>query len=134
MLQEFTRWCEMDVSEKLRLQQWASDMADFQNSRLTRKQWCEVHDININTFGYRCTRVRHAVKEYERQKEEQSRFVMIPASSESAEINVQEEPEETSSKSEPRIVVYFDQATLELPYDAPENQIRTILEVLSHAE
>ncbi len=124
----------MDVSEQLKLQQWASDMADFQNSRLTRKQWCDLHGININTFGYRCTRVRHAAKEYERQKEKQSRFVMIPASSESAEINVQEEPEETSSKSEPRIVVYFDQATLELPYDAPENQIRTILEVLSHAE
>ncbi|MCH4006160.1 MAG: hypothetical protein LKE86_08245 [Eubacterium sp.] len=124
----------MDVSEKLKLQRWASDMADYQNSRLSRKQWCEVHGININTFGYRCTRVRHAAKEFERQKEEQSRFVMIPASAESAEINVQEEPEETSSKSESRIVVYFDQATLELPYDAPESKIQTILEVLSHAE
>ncbi|WP_409335925.1 IS66 family insertion sequence element accessory protein TnpA [Eubacterium sp. F2] len=124
----------MDVSEKLRLQQWASDMADFQNSRLTRKQWCEVHDININTFGYRCTPVRHAAKEFERQREEQSRFVMIPAPSKPAEVSVQKEPEETASKSESRIFVYFDQVALELPYDAPETQVRTILEVLSHAE
>lgn len=123
----------MDVSEKLRLQQWASDMADYQNSRLSRKQWCEVHDININTFGYRCTRVRHAAKEFEKQNEEQSRFVMIPTPSELAEANVQNKPEETSSELESRIVIYFDQATLELPYDAPESKIRTILEVLSHA-
>jgi hypothetical protein len=38
----------MDISEKLKLQQWLSDMADYQNSHLSRKQWCEVRGININ--------------------------------------------------------------------------------------
>lgn len=71
----------MDVFEKMRLQQWASDMVDCQNSRLTRKQWCELHGININTFSYRCTRVRHAAKAYEQHNdEEQSRFVMVAPS------------------------------------------------------
>jgi hypothetical protein len=37
-LEDFTRWYEMDVSEQLKLQQWASGMVDFQNSRMIRKR------------------------------------------------------------------------------------------------
>ena len=122
----------MDVSEKLRLQKWASDMVDCQNSRLTRKQWCEVHGININTFGYRCTRVRRAAEEYEQQNDEQSRFVMVPVSPEPEIAEVPEEPDESGAESESCIVVYFDHATLKLPYDAPVSYVRTILEVLSN--
>lgn len=121
----------MDVSEQLKLQQWASDMVDFQNSRMTRKQWCDLHGININTFGYRCTRVRHAAKEFEQQNhKEQSRFVRLPSSL--------EQETETKEKSndavlEPCIAISFDQAALKIPYDAPVNLVRTILEVLSNA-
>ncbi|MCH4006285.1 MAG: hypothetical protein LKE86_10110 [Eubacterium sp.] len=120
----------MDASEKIRLQQWASDMVDFQNSRLTRKQWCEVHGININTFGYRCTRVRHAAKEYEQlNAREQSRFVMVAPS-------LQQETEMQKATGEPAtescMVIYFDHAALRIPYDAPVNLVRTILEVLSN--
>ena len=85
----------MDVFEKMRLQQWASDMVDCQNSRLTRKQWCELHGININTFSYRCTRVRHAAKAYEQHNdEEQSRFVMVAPS-------LQQETEMQEATGEP---------------------------------
>lgn len=121
----------MDVSEQLKLQQWASDMVDFQNSRMTRKQWCDLHGININTFGYRCTRVRHAAKEFEQQnRKEQSRFVRLPSSL--------EQETETKEKSndvvlEPCIAISFEQAALKIPYDAPVNLVRTILEVLSNA-
>jgi hypothetical protein len=121
----------MDVFEKMRLQQWASDMVDCQNSRLTRKQWCELHGININTFSYRCTRVRHAAKAYEQHNdEEQSRFVRLPSSL--------EQETETKEKSndvvlEPCIAIPFEQAALKIPYDAPVNLVRTILEVLSNA-
>ena len=122
----------MDIFEKMRLQQWASDMVDCQNSRLTRKQWCKLHGININTFSYRCTRVRHAAKEYEQHNdEEQSRFVMVAPSLQQG-TEIQEETHEPSS--EPCIVIYFDKATLKLPYDASVSQVRTILEVLSNVE
>jgi hypothetical protein len=40
----------MNVSEKMKLQQWASDMVDLQNSRLTIEQRCKIHDTTESAF------------------------------------------------------------------------------------
>ena len=47
----------MDVFEKMRLQQWGSDMVDCQNSRLTRKQWCGYTACSSPGWGFQVYKV-----------------------------------------------------------------------------
>ena len=35
-------------------QQWAQDLDDQRQSRLTQHEWCWIHGISIRTFEYRC--------------------------------------------------------------------------------
>ena len=48
------------VAKKVRLQSWANDIQDCQNSDLTVAQWCEQHGIGIKNYYYRMKRVREA--------------------------------------------------------------------------
>ena len=48
----------MDLNTRMRLQEWASDYAEWQNSRMTQKDWCSIKGLSVNTFAYRCRCVR----------------------------------------------------------------------------
>lgn len=59
----------MNISENLNLRQWAQDLADWKASGLTRKQWCQMHNLSLSAYDYRCKRVRKALQEANRQTE-----------------------------------------------------------------
>lgn len=59
----------MNISENLNLRQWAQDLADWKASGLTRKQWCEMHNLSLSAYDYRCKRVRKALQEANQQTE-----------------------------------------------------------------
>lgn len=48
------------VAKNIRLQNWANDIRDCQNSDLTVAQWCEQHGIGIKNYYYRMKKVREA--------------------------------------------------------------------------
>lgn len=52
----------MEIKEKIKLQQWAEEIAQQQSSGLSHKQWCHIHNIPVSTFEYHCRRVRAAIQ------------------------------------------------------------------------
>ena len=53
----------MNIKEQMKLQKWASDMAEQKSSGLTNAQWCRIKGIPLSTYEYHCKRVRDAMQE-----------------------------------------------------------------------
>ena len=62
----------MNISENMKLHQWAQAMADQKASGLTRQQWCDINDIPVSTFDYRCKKVRAAMEVKLKEKQNDS--------------------------------------------------------------
>jgi len=52
----------MKISEKMKLQRWAQEVADQANSGLGRKAWCRLNGIPLSTFRYHKRRVLAAAE------------------------------------------------------------------------
>ena len=123
---------DMSLSEQMRLQNWAKDMVDCQNSGLTQQQWCDLHGIRIKTFEYRCRRVRAAAEEYMEEQQiaalpqQTESFAAIPAD---AMKNAQDQ-----SLGMPTMVIRFENATVEFSNGVLPAHLKMVLEVLTHVE
>lgn len=126
----------MNISENMKLHQWAQAMADQKASGLTRQQWCDVNDIPVSTFDYRCKKVRAAMEVKLKEKQNDSTAV-IPAEHEPelpseplfAKVNLQV-PNAVSSG----ISIKMATAEVTIAPDTPAEHVRMALEALAYAQ
>jgi len=123
----------MNFPERLKLQKWAQEVAEQADSGLSRKAWCRSKGISESTFRYHKRRVLAVAEE-----ELESQTNMI-ASTDTNEITFAKIPEGVRDAvadvqtGRAAIRVTFHHATVEIEETAPCDQLRTVLEVLSHA-
>ena len=120
----------MNINEQMRLQRWAKDMSDYQNSGLTQSQWCEIRGIKLKTFEKRCKRVRDAA-ELLMIQETSSKTVAgaIVAVPEHVKNPIKDE-----GNSEAAIVIHTEKATVEVTNAALPAHLRLVLEVLTYVK
>lgn len=127
----------MNMKEKMKLQQWAQDMAEQKASGLSQKKWCKMKGISTKTFEYRCRRVRKAMEE-KLHKTSKDNVAIIPASK-PEERSVDQKPffakvNLTSACSVPSgINIRFHGALVNIAPDSPAEHVRIVLEVLANA-
>lgn len=124
----------MNISENLNLRQWAQDLADWKASGLTRKQWCELHNLSLSAYDYRCKRVRKALQEANRQTES-GVTSMVAAKQETSEdrpifakVNFRE------ADSASGIRMKLSDVELVIAPDTPMEHLRMILEAFGYAK
>lgn len=119
----------MNINEQMRLQRWAKDMADCQNSGLTQPQWCEMRGIKLKTFERRCKRVRDTAETLTAQQissgEAPGAIIAVPD-------HVKKQKNDENS-TEASIVIRMENATVEVTNAALPAHLNLVLEVLSHA-
>ncbi len=49
------------IPKTINVKRGANDMADWKNSGLTQKEWCQLHQVNLHTFKYHLKQVRAAI-------------------------------------------------------------------------
>ena len=120
----------MNINEQMRLQRWAKDMADCQNSGLTQPQWCEMRGIKLKTFERRCKRVRDTAELLMAQESSaeagSGEIVAVP--------EYVKNPIKDEIKAEAAIVIRTETATVEMANAALPAHLRLVLEVLTHAK
>lgn len=126
----------MNISENMKLHQWAQDMADHKASGLTRQQWCDTKGIPLSTYDYRCKKVRRALeaKLHENQKDATA---IIPA-----ECNSEPEAEPVFAKVNLKvpkvpasgISIKLSNAEVTISPDTPAEHVRMVLEALAYAQ
>jgi len=62
------------VARMVRLQSWAAQINECQQSGLSVRQWCEENGINMKTYYNRMTKVREAVLEDMENKDNEKEF------------------------------------------------------------
>ena len=122
----------MNIKEQMKLQKWAKDMADYQNSGLTQPQWCELHGIRLKTFEYRCRRVRAAAEEIMADRNgtalpmETESFAAVP--------NTAMKEAQDQSLGMSTMIIRFENATVEFNNGVLPAHLKMVLEVLTRAE
>ena len=124
----------MNTSENLNLRQWAQDLADWKASGLTRKQWCEMHNLSLSAYDYRCKRVRKALQEA-KQEAESPVTTIVPAKQETSEagpifakVNFRE------ANAVSGIRMKLSDVELVIAPDTPMEHLRMILEAFGYVK
>ena len=126
----------MNISENMKLHQWAQDMADHKASGLTRQQWCDIKGIALSTYDYRCKKVRRALEAKFQDNQEQTAAI-VPA-----ECCIESAPEPVFAKVNLQvpempasgISIKLSNAEITFSPDTPAELVRTVLEALAYAQ
>lgn len=120
------------VEKEVMLAEWARDAKACKSSGMTVKDWCASKGLNINTYRYRCRRLRMAAEEGLTVQQDTGKkipsFVPVPAS-----IQDFREAEAPIPSSEV-IRLRLGSRTLELPVSISPEYFQIALEVFAHAE
>lgn len=122
----------MRIQEELNIRQWAQDMADQKASGLKQKEWCKVHGINLNTYQYRCKRVRRVLRDSIQERDDSNEIIPMCADTPEpvfAKVNLVAPQAQTSG-----IRIQTDAALIDIAPDAQTEQICAVLEAFLHAE
>ncbi len=123
----------MNINERIKLQQWAGDMAEQRSSGLTQRKWCNMRGISIKTFEYRCRRVRHAMEDELKQREINTG---ISSALKSPEVSNNTEPFfakvelRNEHNTQSGINIRSGDIFVNITPDAPDSHVRMILEVI----
>ena len=118
----------MDIQREIRLQQWAADLKDANESSLGRKAWCRLHNISYSTFAYRA---RVLTKELNKRQAIAEKEPDLPAV-QFAEVPIElmkNDSVESHTAYSSEIKLETTHAKLSIPSNIPQEQLRTILEV-----
>lgn len=110
---------------------WVSEYQDWQESNLTQAEWCKIHEINVNTFRYRVSRLRKLASEHNESSalsDASSKFAAIPMALMSGSDNDTDTVSDSNS-----IVLETDGKTIMIPNDTDAERIRMIMEVFLNA-
>ena len=118
------------------MQEWAADYAEWKASGMTQKDWCRIKELPLHTFEYRCRRVRKLAEEMMGSKEAArppapATFAPVPTGL------LEPEAEPFAGKgNEGRapMTIRLKDATIEVTDQISARKLRTVLEVLTHAQ
>ena len=119
----------MDMQREIRLQQWAADLKDANESKLGKKAWCRLHNISYSTFSYR---VRVLTKELNKRQaiaEKESALPAVQFAEVPVEIIKGSDYVDSHTTCSSEIKLETAHAKLSIPANIPQEQLRTILEV-----
>lgn len=126
----------MNINDEMKLRTWAQDMANQKASGLSQKKWCSMHGIALSTFQYRCRKVCQAMEETLTTGEQERRGLVTTESDVITQV-----PEPCFAKVEfaqeihtpSGIKIEFQNASVTIAPDTPNQHVRTVLEVLANA-
>ena len=49
------------LATEMMIRKWASDMAEQKSSGMSRREWCERHNISLSGYDYRCRKVKETL-------------------------------------------------------------------------
>ena len=122
----------MNMQAERNIQQWVQDMKDQRSSGLSQQAWCQAHGINLNTYQYRCKRVRRAMSRTGcEQKPPQEDLPLCANTAEPvfAKVSLIAPPAPVSG-----IHIQTDTARIHIAPDAQVEQIRVIWEACLYAK
>lgn len=122
----------MKIQEEMNIRQWAQDMAGQKASGLKQKEWCKVHGINLNTYQYRCKRVRRVMRDSMHERDASNEMIPMCADTPEpvfAKVNLVAPQAQASG-----IRIQTDAALISVAPDVQPEQIRVVLEAVLHAE
>lgn len=129
----------MEIKEQMKLHKWAQDMAEQKASGLSQKKWCEMKGIGTTTYEYRCRRVRNAMEEQIHENSGESTALVSadePAKpvGDSAQEPFFAKVNLTPTHEVPSgISVNFRDTLINIAPDTPDDHVKLILEVITHA-
>ena len=112
-----------EVKMELHRQEWAEDIAEYQNSSMKIADWCRMKGISTNTYYRRLRAVRNALLE----KSEQA---IVPLSIAAESMELETNPIVTPLvpvKKQDKVIIRKDGMEIELPHDTPEQMLLTLL-------
>lgn len=114
-----------EVTKKMRLQEWARQIDDWQASGMTQRDWCHVHGIGYDAFKYR----KAKVERYAAQLVESDDRQIVPVnadlmSSDNIRMNA------TTGQT---MEIHLEKATIRISNDVDRDLLRSSLEVLVNA-
>lgn len=114
-----------EVTKKLRLQEWARQVDDWQASGMTQKNWCRIHGIGYDAFKYRKAKVEKYAAEL--MREESTSIVPVDiAKMESAKSGM------TTSCGQ-TMEIHLEKATVRISNSVDVVLLKSALEVLANA-
>ena len=115
-----------EVTKKLRLQEWARQVDDWQASGMTQKNWCRIHGIGYDAFKYRKAKVEKYAAEL--MREESTSIIPVDiAKMESAKTGM------TTSCGQ-TMEIHLEKATVRISNSVDVVLLKSALEVLANAE
>lgn len=126
----------MNLTMRMRVQEWAVDYAEWKASGMTQKDWCRIKGLPLHTFEYRCRRVRKLADEMMGSKE--SLQPPAPAAFAAVPARLLEPGADPAAGKEngdrAPMTIRLKDATIEVTDQISARKLQTVLEVLTHAQ
>ncbi len=126
-----------ELATKIRLQAWLQEQKEYAASNMSIAQWCAYKNISRNTFFYRQRKLREAaaeaISESSTAMQALTRFVQVPM--EICQASDEPQAEQSPISSGNAIMKISASGTeIDIYQEIGENQLKTVLEVLTHAK
>lgn len=119
----------MDPLKEAQFAKWAEDVKAWQDSGLRQSDWCEQHDINVNTFRYRMRALKQAIAEKQNEQNH------IPVTF----VPVQTTPQELAPLPSGNgeccgLTIEISGAKISIGINADMQQLKNVIEVLRYVQ
>ena len=130
-----------EIKHQLYVRQWAAELEEFQQSGLSAKEWCEANNIAPSTFSMHRRAVRSAMCTAVEQATGNDIRSLIAAGTpgittpaEPTTINLAQVHLEHSPSSSAGMHIQFGNASIDVGAGVSTDQLRTLFEVMFHAQ
>lgn len=114
-----------ELTRKMRLQEWARQIDDWQASGMTQRDWCRTHGIGLDAFKYRKAKVEKYASEL--LQNESHPIVAVNANL------MEQERADTRMSSVQTMEIRLEKATVRVSNGIDILLLRSTLEVLTNA-
>lgn len=119
----------MDLIKETQFARWAEEVKSWKESGLRQVDWCEEHNINVNTFRYRMRVLKQAIAE--KQNEQISSPVTFMPLPEPVSSKF---PVSLNDNRDNGLVIEISGVKIAVGNSTDMNQLKNVLEVLEYAK
>lgn len=120
-----------DMTKEERVQYWEMVIEEFNESGLTKTDYCRNNDIPVSTFNYWENRLKEMAQEKEM---EGSRFVELPAPADERRHPASPIPGRCAGDFYPELAVMYEGVDIFLNSDTPLPLLSAVLEEIGYVK
>ena len=122
---------ELSPKTQMNIQKWLDIIHCCRDSGLSNRQWCEENDVELKSYYYWLSKIRKLAIENITRKPHASSVTastaVIPSQTTFAEISI----EKKLSHKADAIAIHIGNAFIEIPVDAPDSLIQSVILAVS---